>query len=59
VLGRQVLRLGFHHFSRGSVKGDAFDLPGFGENTEAATELLAQAERGDLIMWVAEIGLLS
>jgi len=29
------------------------DLPGFSENTEAATELLAQAERGDLIMWVA------
>jgi uncharacterized protein len=29
------------------------DLPGFDENTETATEVLAQAERADLIMWVA------
>jgi predicted GTPase len=29
------------------------DLPGFNENTETTTEVLAQAERADLIMWVA------
>jgi uncharacterized protein len=29
------------------------DMPGFDESTETAPDLLAQAERADLIMWVA------
>jgi predicted GTPase len=29
------------------------DMPGLGERTETSPELLAQAERADLIMWVA------
>ena len=29
------------------------DMPGIDERTETAPELLAQAERADLIMWVA------
>jgi predicted GTPase len=29
------------------------DTPGFDEQKESATELVAQAERGDLILWVA------
>ena len=29
------------------------DMPGIGERTETTADLLAQAERADLIMWVA------
>ena len=29
------------------------DMPGFDESTETASDVLAQAERADLIMWVA------